>query len=331
MDDWGDTDFYAALGVARAASQEEIKRAFRILARELHPDMHPADWTEAQRAQATEHLQVVLRAWDALKDPERRARYDAHLRAVEIRKADAERLERERQERERTRASAEYERARREQQVRWDAASREGAWRDAARRDAEARAAWERNAAYWAALLAALTEPRRGADVYAAVELDDAAWLRGQSIYLPFGGDSISLEPMTEPGWYVFRGRGGLGEFGGPRGDLYVVVQHRFARPAARPVSPPPARPTVHPAPRTVPVRTVPVPGEPGAPSAAPPSPPSNRLPAGATSPSGGRPPSAGRRRRRGVRAAVVAGAVLGAVVVVTTILVVLALLRLLA
>ncbi len=304
MDDWGDTDFYAALGVSRTASQEEIKRAFRILARELHPDMHPADWTEDQRAQATEHLQVVLRAWDALKDPERRARYDAHLRAVEIRKADAERLERERQERERARASAEYERARREQQVRWDAASREGAWREAARSDAEARAAWERNAAYWAALLAALTEPRRGADVYAAVELDDAAWLRGQTVFLPFGGETISLEPMTDPGWYVFRGRGGPGEFGGPRGDLYVFVQHRFARADARPVTPPPVRRDG----RTVPVRTVP-----GAPSTAPPS---------------TAPPS--RRRRRGVRSAVTAGAVLGAVVVVATILVVLALLRLL-
>lgn len=313
MDDWGDTDFYVALGVSRTASQEEIKRAFRILARELHPDMHPADWTEEQRAQATEHLQVVLRAWDALKDPERRARYDAHLRAVEIRKAGTERLERERQERERARASAEYERSRREQQVRWDAASREGAWRDAARREAEARAAWEHNAAYWAALLAALTEPRRGADVYAAVELDDARWLRGQTVYLPFGGDTIDLEPMLEVGWYVFRGHGGLGDFGGPRGDLYVFVQHRFTRPDARVV---PVR-TEAPAPPVAPR-----PGPAAGPlRPAPPGPPPRQVPV-RTAPA--------RRRRRGIRSAVTSGVVLGAVVVVATILVVLALLRLL-
>ncbi len=319
MDDWDDTDFYAALGVPRTATAEEIKRAFRILARELHPDLHPADWTDAQRARATEHLQVVLRAWDALKDPARRARYDDHLRAVELHRADAERAAEAQRERERARASADYERARREQSVRWEAATRERAWQDQTRREAEAREAWARSAAYWAALLDALTEPRRGADVYAAVELDDAAWRRGQTIRLPYGGETFFVEPMTGPGWYVYPGRGGPGQFGGPRGDLYVAVQHRFTRPPARVV---PVRPT----PAAPPLSVRPAPAGPGPAGPGPGRP----APAGPAKPAGVPPrQAAARRRRRGWRTAVLTGVVLGTLVVILVIGAVLALLRL--
>jgi DnaJ-class molecular chaperone len=61
-------DYYSLLGVSRDASDVEIKRAFRELARRHHPDVGPADNGEAFRE--------INEAYAALSDPEARARYD---------------------------------------------------------------------------------------------------------------------------------------------------------------------------------------------------------------------------------------------------------------
>src|SRR5512139_2065781 len=65
-------DLYELIGVPRTAGLEEIKRAYRRLARRLHPDVNPGDRAAAVR------FRVVADAYEILADPERRRQYDAY-------------------------------------------------------------------------------------------------------------------------------------------------------------------------------------------------------------------------------------------------------------
>lgn len=65
-------DYYKILGVDKTATQDDIKKAFRKLARQYHPDLNPND------ANAKEKFQAINEANEVLSDPEKRKKYDEY-------------------------------------------------------------------------------------------------------------------------------------------------------------------------------------------------------------------------------------------------------------
>lgn len=71
-----DKDYYTLLGIARDASQDEIKKAYRALAKKLHPDVNPED------PGAEDKFKDITAAYNTLSDPEQRKVYDRRYLSV---------------------------------------------------------------------------------------------------------------------------------------------------------------------------------------------------------------------------------------------------------
>ena len=75
-------DYYEVLGIQKGASEDEIKKAYKKLARKYHPDMNPGD------KEAEEKFKEVGEAYEVLSDDTKRSRYDQYgFAGVEIGRA----------------------------------------------------------------------------------------------------------------------------------------------------------------------------------------------------------------------------------------------------
>lgn len=200
-------DPYKVLGVKRTATQDEIKKAYRKLAKALHPDLHPDD------ARKEAEFKAVSAANDLLSDPEKRKRFDAG----EIDASGQERAERQ------------YYRdyAGQDAGRRYDPNSGMGGFEDASDIFSDLFGRRQRGSAggFQQELNA------RGHDVRYHLDVDfiEAALGAKRSVTMPDGnGIEISIPPGLKDGQTLrLRGKGAPGIGQGPAGDAFVTVSVR--------------------------------------------------------------------------------------------------------
>lgn len=187
-------DPYAVLGVARNASADDIRAAYRKLARKYHPDVNPGD------AAAENRFKEISGAYEVLSDPEKRRAHDEFGSA--------------------SRASGfDPARARAYQQ-----------WRD---RREQAGRPFEREMFDFdlGDIFGGATGRRRrarGADIRAVAELDLAQVVRGTEVEIqrPTGPTRVRIPPGAEDGSTLrIRGKGAPAVPGGPAGDLIIETR----------------------------------------------------------------------------------------------------------
>ena len=185
-------DLYAVLGVARTSTNDEIRKAYRKLARKCHPDVNPGDKS------AEERFKQISRAHDALSDEKRRALYDEFGTEALQSGFDADRARQLRD---------------------WQRATRGGAGTGAGARPRRGRAsssAGERGFGGFEDLFGGMFSrgavSERGADVEVAVPT-------------PEGDVALRIPAGTQSGRRLrLRGKGVPALHGGERGDLYVRI-----------------------------------------------------------------------------------------------------------
>jgi curved DNA-binding protein len=203
-------DLYGILGVQRSADAEAIKRAYRKLAKDLHPDKNPGN------AKAEARFKDVNRAYDVLSDPKKRKLYDEFGEDGLREGFDAEQA-----------------RAYRSWSQRQGAQAAGGGFGGGVV-DLEDLLGGMRGATQGAGdvfgdLFGRRRGPRRGADLESAVTIDFASAVRGTTLSLaPRGAGqpvTVRIPPGADEGSRVrIHGQGAPSPNGGPPGDLVLTI-----------------------------------------------------------------------------------------------------------
>ena len=192
--EWLETDYYKVLGVSSSASDKEITKAYRKLARKLHPDANPGD------AQAEDQFKGVTAAYDVLGDGERRAQYDQvrHMGPMNFQAGPGGFT------------------------MEGDLADIFSTFMGGGRFDRGGRP------------FSGQTRPVRGHDLQAHLALDFAEAVKGVTTDVRLSGDtaqagrsiSVRIPAGVDNGQKIkLAGKGEPGANGGPPGDLYVTVK----------------------------------------------------------------------------------------------------------
>ena len=192
-------DLYGILGVERGASEDEIRKAYRKLARECHPDVNPND------PRAEEKFKEVAFAHEVLSDDEKRRRYDEFGVDGLAQGFDPEHARTYRQ---------------------WSEGARRSPFHEAFTSDLDLED-----------LLSDLfggrgpRGPRPGADAQTEISVDFLDAVRAAEVSLRLEGRSglrVHVPPGAEDGTRIrLAGQGIQGQDGGPPGDLYVTLRVR--------------------------------------------------------------------------------------------------------
>ena len=194
-------DYYQILGIAKNASQDDIKKAYRKLARKHHPDLNPND------KNAHKQFQLINEANEVLSDPEKRKKYDQYGKDWQ----HAEQFEQAKQ----SRKSGRYA------QQDWDTGGQSfsGGFDEEGYTDffesIFGRSAGSRSQAKF-----------RGQDYQAALQLSlrDAYTTHQQTMSVNGKNIRITIPAGIEDGQVIkIKGHGGPGVNGGPAGDLYIT------------------------------------------------------------------------------------------------------------
>ena len=192
-------DPYEVLGVARTAAPEDIRQAYRKLAKASHPDLHPGD------AKAEARFKELSSAYDLLSDKDKRARFDRG-------EIDAAGAERPRREFYRGFADGHGGQRHATSEMFGDGADLEQVFAD-----------------LFGANSGRSGVRMRGGDLSLTLEVDllDAARGAKRAMVLPDGRKIEAAIPAGVEDGHILRlaGMGGAGLGGGPRGDAYVEVR----------------------------------------------------------------------------------------------------------
>jgi curved DNA-binding protein len=190
-------DYYKILEIDKNASDADIKKAYRKLARKYHPDLNPNDAT------AKKKFQQINEANEVLSDPEKRKKYDKYGKDWQHGEA--------------------YEQARQQQQAYGGGAGAEGGFQF---EGGDFSDFFESMFGGGGARTGGRNVRYRGQDINAELHLDLRDVFRSQKQTLTVNGRNIRLTipAGVENGQTIkIKGHGGPGANGGPNGDLYIT------------------------------------------------------------------------------------------------------------
>ena len=199
-----DPDLYAALGVARTASEDEIRKAYRKLARKYHPDVNPND------RKAEEKFKEISFAYEVLSDKDKRARYDEFG----------------------TQGLAQgFDPAQAREYMRWSQGARRSPSYESFSSEGDFDLDDLLGGIFGGGAARRTRGPQRGADASGEIEVDFLDAVRGGEVRVQVaerGALRIKIPPGAVTGTKIrLAGQGDPGSQGAPAGDLYLTLHVR--------------------------------------------------------------------------------------------------------